>query len=71
MSLTAMSGGANASVPENARMTGAQRATLPPSGEPASSIGLPAPMPHANRVGVAAYLAVMNPAPAASMRTEA
>ncbi len=39
--------------------------------EATSAKGLPAPMPHAGRVGVAAYLAVMSPAPAASMHTEA
>ena len=29
------------------------------------------PTPHANRVGVAAYVAVMNPAPPVTVRTEA
>jgi len=29
------------------------------------------PTPHANRVGVAAYIAILNPAPAVSVRTEA
>lgn len=32
---------------------------------------LPAPTPHANRVGVAAYVSIMNPAPSASLRVEA
>jgi hypothetical protein len=34
-------------------------------------IDLPAPTPHANRVGVAAYMSIMNPAPSASVRVEA
>ena len=33
--------------------------------------GLAAPTPHANRVGVAAYVSIMNPARPVSMRTEA
>ena len=37
----------------------------------ALAIDAPAPTVHANRVGVAAYLSIMNPAPAISMQTEA
>ena len=79
MSLTAISGGGAASVPENTKpeytkSIGQQRmmqSAVQSVDETASSKGLPAPMPHANRAGVAAYLSVMNPVPTTSMHTEA
>jgi hypothetical protein len=36
-----------------------------------SGIEAPVPTNHANKVGVAAYLSIMNPAPAIAMQTEA
>ena len=83
MSLTAISGGGAASVPENTKpeytksigqqrmMQSAVQSAVQSVDETASSKGLPAPMPHANRAGVAAYLSVMNPVPTTSMHTEA
>jgi hypothetical protein len=47
-----------------------QAAAAPVEGSTIVSLG--APIPHANKVGVAAYIAIMNPQTAAtSMRTEA
>jgi len=40
-------------------------------GSESAIVSLGAPTMHANRVGVAAYVAIMNPPAAASMRTEA
>jgi len=71
MSLTAISGGAAAPTPENIKSAAPQRVTPSASGDGKPSAGLPAPTPHANRVGVAAYLSVMNPVPAASVHAEA
>lgn len=44
--------------------------SLAPS-EQSAIIGAAAPTPHANQVGVAAYVAIMNPPAPTSMRAEA
>ncbi|HEX8955160.1 MAG TPA: hypothetical protein VF798_02735 [Burkholderiaceae bacterium] len=70
MSLNAIIGRA-AAAPESAKAVTTPRMPAPEPGAATAASSLLAPTSHANRVGVAAYLSVLNPPPSASMHAEA
>ncbi|HEX7641656.1 MAG TPA: hypothetical protein VF472_05520 [Burkholderiaceae bacterium] len=70
MSINAIIGGA-AAAPESPKAVAMPRTSGPDAEAATVSTGLLAPTSHASRMGVAAYLSVLNPPPSASMHTEA